>query len=247
MATEGAKESLKTTPPYVPFKTFLSSLDILKNGIPNQIDRSVFPSMAGVSQSQVLQAFRFFGLISADGKPTAELSKAVDDKERQAQVKKLLEKGYPHLFALGLANASPNSLDAELRKSGLTGDTHEKAKSFFLQAAKYAGVTLSPYLLKVTRVSTPRKKRQVVSKPGGESPQSGARVAAGGSPQAAPMKTMQLAGGIELFLGASADLFGMASEDRKFVLELLDRIEQYEQAHPVEEEAAEESTEEEQA
>lgn len=30
-------------------------------------------------------------------------------------------------------------------------------------------------------------------------------------------------------------LFAMTSEDRKFVMELLDRIEQYEQEHPAEE------------
>jgi hypothetical protein len=230
MPAENGKET-KATVPYVPFKTFLSALDTLKHGLPNQIDRSVFPSLSGVIQGQVLSAFRFFGLIAPDGKPTPELAKVIEEKERQAQMKKLLEKGYPHLFALGLSNASPNSLDAELRKAGLSGDTHEKAKSFFLHAAKFAGVPLSLYLMKVTRATGKRKPR-TPPKP----PEDGNLPVPPVTRTTAPsMKTIQLDNGISLFLGASADLFAMASEDRKFVMELLDRIEQYEQDHPAEE------------
>jgi len=232
MPTENGKDGKPTTP-YVPFKTFLSALDTLKHGLPNQIDRSVFPSLSGALQGQVLSTFRFLGLIAPDGKPTPEMPKAIDEKERPSQIKKLLEKGYPNLFALGLANASPNSLDTELRKAGLNGDTHEKAKSFFLQAAKFAGVPLSQYLMKVTRTRGKGKPRTSSKTPDG-----GPIIVPGAQPQPTPrpMKIVHLDSGIELFLGASADLFAMTSEDRKFVMELLDRIEQYEQEHPVDEE-----------
>lgn len=245
MSSEAVKEApAKAVPPYVPFKTFLSALDTLKHGMPNQIDRSVFPSLAGVTQGQVLGTFRFFGLILPDGKPTPELAKLVEDKQRPPLLKKLLEKGYPSLFALGLANASPNSLDAELRKYGLTGDTHDKAKSFFLQAAKFAGVGLSPYLLKVTRVSS-GKRRGPAPKPKDTPlpvPANGTPPVTGGT----PMKTIRLSSGIDLFLGASADLFAMPAQDRKFVLELLDRIEQYEQENPQEADNGDDGGEEEQ-
>lgn len=243
MPAETAKEN-KATVPYLPFKTFLSALDTLKHGIPNQIDRSVFPTLSGVLQGYVLNSFRFFGLIGQDGKPATELSKVIDDKERQVQIKKLLEKGYPNLFALGLANASPNSLDAELRKSGLTGDTHEKAKSFFLQAAKYSGVTLSPYLMKVTRTATTKKR---VRTNGTKPSESAVEQSNGNAPinRQGPMKTIMLENNIQLSLGSSADLFAMTSADRKFVLELLDKLEAYEEEHPVDETTEDSGQEEE--
>ncbi len=231
-ATETKREPVKGSPPYVPFKTFQSSLDTLKHGIPNQIDRTVFPSLAGVTQSQLLSAFRFFGLITPEGKPTPELAKLIDDKERPALLKKLLEKGYPGLFALGLANASPGSFDTELRKSGLTGDTHDKAKSFFLQAAKYAGVSLSTYLLKVTRTSSPRKRRAISKFPDAANGVNGNPATPSYPAASGPTKAILLDNGISLFLGASADLFRMTGADRTFVLSLLDQMEKYEADHP---------------
>jgi hypothetical protein len=213
----------KSSPPYVPFKTFLSALDTLQHGMPNQIDRSVFPSLSGVTQSQLLSAFRFFGLITADNKPSAELSKLVEDENnRQPHIKKLLEKGYPSVFALGLANASPNSVDAELRKFGLSGDTHEKAKSFFLKAARFGGVQLSPYLLKVTRTSAPRKRRAasgVASAPG--SSHLASRTNEGASRQ------FTLPGGTVVTFGTSADAFHMDAGDRKIVFDFLEQLEKY--------------------
>lgn len=225
-AAEAKRESgSKSSPPYVPFKTFISALDTLQHGMPNQIDRSVFPSLAGVTQSQLLSAFRFFGLITPEGKPTTDLIKLVEDKDnRPAQIKKLLERGYPNVFALGLANASPNSLDAELRKSGLTGDTHDKAKSFFLQAAKHSGVQLSPYLLKVTRTSAPRKRRsnnKVVD------PAVGAVTPIVQGAETGNSRRFTLPGGTVITFGASTDAFHMNSADRKIVFGLLEELEKY--------------------
>lgn len=220
------QDGAQRTSPYVAFKTFLSALDTLKHGIPNQIDRSVFPNMAGAAQSQLLHAFKFFGLINGDGKPTQELSKLVDDPDHRAShIKRILEKGYPNVFALGLQTASPNSVDAELRKFGLTGDTHDKAKSFFLQAAKFAGVTLSPYLLKVTRTSTPRKRRTAMPRPRAENDAPPPLPPSGRS--ALEPRSFALPGGTYITLGTSVDFLHMPSADRKIVSKLLAELEKY--------------------
>jgi hypothetical protein len=226
-----AGEAKKATAAYAPFKTFFSAIETLEHGLPNQIDRSVFPSLSGVTQSQLLGAFRFLGLINADGRPTADLHKLVEDKEnRKPLMRKVIERSYPKLIALGLDKASPNSVDAELRNYGLQGETHVKAKSFFLQAAKYAEIPLSPYLQKVTRTSAPRKRRPGVKPMGsdiGNPITRSTQVATSG-----PSKQIMLENGVGLSLNASADLFNMTSSDRAFVLRLLDELEKYESEHP---------------
>jgi hypothetical protein len=238
-------ESKSLTPVYVSFKTFLSAIEALEHGLPNQIDRSVFPSLSGVVQSQLLGAFRFFGLIGSDGKPTRDLHGLVENKaDRKQQLRKLIERSYPQLVALGLEKASPNSLDAEIRNFEVTGNTLVKVKTFFLQAAKYAEIPLSPYLQKVTRTSAPRKRRGL---PG----RSREDIGGNGSllqnvlPAGGPTKTIQLDNQITLSLGASADLFTMTSADRTFVLGLLDQMEKYETDNPHEDDSDEEENVEE--
>ena len=60
----GAKTKKKRTVAYVPFKTFFTSIESLaSHGMPSIIDRTVWPNYSGVIQSQVLSAYRFFGLV----------------------------------------------------------------------------------------------------------------------------------------------------------------------------------------
>lgn len=44
----------KLTVAYAPFKTFLSAIQALEHGVPDTIDRTVWPSFSGVMQSQLL-------------------------------------------------------------------------------------------------------------------------------------------------------------------------------------------------
>ena len=44
-----------------------------------------------------------------------------------------------------------------------------------------------------------------------------------------------LSGGTRMFLSTDADLFRMTAIDRKFVMEMLERMEEYEQQNPPEE------------
>jgi len=236
------------TPAYVPFKTFTAVLDSFKSFLPDRIDTSMWPSYSGGIRSQLLGSLRFLRLIADDGVPTEALRQLThaDPAQRNALFVGVMKAAYGSLMSLDLTKATPGSFDAEMRKFGQEGDTHRKAASFFLQAAKWAGVPLSPLLTKKGSLVGSRRKR--VS--------NGA--AKGGVPAAVKIqnaaldyygagskKETTLAGGYRLLIASSVDLFQMTAEDRKFVMGLLEKIETYESEHgdDLEEGAEEEGTE----
>lgn len=199
-------------PPYVPFKTFLTAIESFERGLPNQIDRSVWPSHSGATQGQLLGAFRFLGLADEKDRPSAELRALVECKEnRKTTLRRILEKSYRELASLDLAKASPRQLDEAMRRYGLGGATHRKAVSFFLHAASYAEAPLSPLLLRKTR------------SPGLRRPAPAPRTAARGE-----SKTIRLRSGGSLTLVMDAKFLELAKQDREFVFSLLDQMAAYE-------------------
>jgi len=63
----------KRIPPYLPFKTFLSSLDTLSQGVPPKLDRSCWKNQSGVNQGLIMSAYRFFGLVDPGDSSTDTL------------------------------------------------------------------------------------------------------------------------------------------------------------------------------
>ncbi|HXN48681.1 MAG TPA: hypothetical protein VN893_18665, partial [Bryobacteraceae bacterium] len=146
--------------PYVPFKTFLTAVDALEAGLPNQLDRSVWPSYSGAIQGQLLGAFRFLGLMDEGNCPTPALADLVSKRAaRRELMRGLIERHYRPLVALDLTRTSPRQLDDAMRQYGLSGATHKKALSFFLQAAQFAGMPLSVLLKAKTRTAAFGHKR----------------------------------------------------------------------------------------
>ena len=221
-------DSKKTLVAYVPFKTFLSAIETLaQHGIPAQIDRSVWDSYSGATLSQLLIAFRFFGLTTADGKATPELEKLVTDKaNRKANLRKLLERSYPQLCkdvtkmtTKAFSTAMANEFKAE-------GETQKKIKSFFLQAARYSELPLSSFLLNQTRQVSNRKRRSGTTKQKGQDA-SAIRNADGALPSEGPTKTFKLQNGVTLTLSASVDALKMEWYDREFVNKILKELVDY--------------------
>jgi len=205
--------------PYVPFKTFLTAVDALEAGLPNQLDRSVWPSYSGAIQGQLLGAFRFLGLMDEGNCPTPALADLVSKRgARRELLRGLIERHYRTLVALDLTRTSPRQLDDAMRQYGLSGATHKKAVSFFLQAAQFAAMPLSVLLKAKTRTAAFGHKRAA----------SAAAVSV--SETAAPplSKTIRLRSGGTLTVSASLDLFSLAGEDRKLVFDLIDRLQEYE-------------------
>jgi len=230
-------EQKPVTPAYVAFKTFLSALDGLHKFLPDTIDATVWPSYSGGARSQLLGAFRFLRLINEDGVPAQSLRDlaASTGQERAAKFVPIMRAAYGTLMSVDLTKATPGSFDAELRKFGQEGETHRKAASFFLQAAKWAGVPLSPLLVQKGSLAGSRRKRP--SAGGGAKPSKGAGPSQPNTPASlavagGSIREIMLSDGSKLILSTEKDLFRMNAEDRKFTMELLDKIERYEESHP---------------
>ena len=144
------------TPPYLSFNTFMDFIEGLeKVGVPNKIDRNVqtLSSFSGAAQAQLLTTLKYFHLMSAhDGTPTEKLTKLVEasGEERKTVLRAMLIASYPSLFNDGFKLESASSKDLQLRfeKAGAFGGTIRKSVAFFLAAAKYAGIELSPNIKK---------------------------------------------------------------------------------------------------
>jgi hypothetical protein len=220
--------------PYVPFKTFIATLDSFASFLPDQINTSIWPSYSGGIRSQLLNTYKFFGLVKEDGSYSPDLKKLADDREgRPALLREIMKRGYAELLKLDLSKATPSGFDAELRKYGQEGDTHRKVMAFFLSAAKFAGIPLSPLIVKRGGMTVTRNKRAAVrSREVGTPPSNPPNGQQHTPPSASPIKTVTLENGITVSLSASSDSFQMSSADRKWVNALLETFELYEIDHP---------------
>jgi len=203
--------------PYVPFRTFLTVLESFETALPNRVDRSVWPSLSGAIQGQLLAAFRFLGLVDEEGAPTPLLRELAPagPEARKRSLRRALEKSYPELVALDLARASPRQVEEAVRRYGYTGATLRKAVSFFLQAAAYADLPLSVLLRKKTRRAGLRRAAP--------------RHSPVRSASAAESRTVRLRSGGALTLSTDVKFLELSREDREFVFGLLDQMAAYEQ------------------
>jgi hypothetical protein len=164
-------------PPYIPFSTFLTFLDELKtNGIPPQIDNSVLRRFSGSAQAQLKQGMRAINLLDG-AKPTAALERLVNaykTEEFDGALGELLRANYPYVFALDLMNATPQMFADAFDVTGAKADVARKCRTFFLYAAKAAGIPLGQRIL-TGSVSKPangsaRKKKAKAPEPQFEAP-----------------------------------------------------------------------------
>jgi hypothetical protein len=141
-------------PPYLPWKTFIGFLTILKKtAIPQRIDRSVMPGFSGSNKSQLLATLRFLGLIAEDGTVTDDLRRLVNAVGLPEQWKEVLaDMLYPPysniLGDLDLNSGTAQQLVERFRTIGkLDGSALRKAVAFFLAANASAGLTMSPHFI----------------------------------------------------------------------------------------------------
>jgi hypothetical protein len=220
----------KTAAVYVSWKTFQNSIEALsKAEIPNVIDKSVFPGMAFSVQNQLFTGMRFLGLIDDKSKPLSDLAELADPVEdrRKAKLKEILQRYYADLFALNLKKSTPTEVEKTMAESyAMVGDTKEKAVRFFLAAAEYVGTDLSPLLAgkkaNGSRAAATRKKPKKAAASHSEVVTQHVR-------PTGTSKTVRLQSGGMLTLSATLDLFALNSDDRKFVFELIDKLEGYSQ------------------
>ncbi len=160
-----------SAPPYISFRTLLNLIErMATEGAPRRIDRSFLSGLSGGYQTQVMAALRWLGLIGDGGAVQDRLTDLVDrPEERSALIATILRERYPEVVALGEENATQGQLEEEFKKYGISGATLRKAVAFYLHAANFAGISLSPFFKTPTtsdnRTTTRRRRtRTTVTK-----------------------------------------------------------------------------------
>jgi len=160
-----------TAPPYFPFRSLTNLLVRMETeDIPRRLDRGYLSNMAGGSIAQFLTGLRSLGLIDAEEHPERALVELVEaGDQRPALIGNLVRERYPWAVQLGEAKATHQELEEAFRAHGPTGSTLRKAVAFYLAAARYGGVPLSPFFKETrpggdgaiaVRRSTTRRKRK---------------------------------------------------------------------------------------
>ncbi len=187
--------------------------------------------MAFSVQLQLFTGMRFLGLIDDKNKPTDDLVELTvqDEGARKHKLQEVLQNRYAELFALNLKKTTPDELDKKMTEAySVTGETRERAVRFFLGAVTYLGIEVSPLLAGKKANGAPRvppgKKRTVRKLP----PAPLGNINTPEHP-AGTSKTVRLQSGGMLTLSATLDLFSLNPEDRKFIFELIDKLEGYAQ------------------
>lgn len=224
-----AQEPNSPAAPYLPLKTFLAALDSLREGVPKRIDRGIWRSQSGSTQGQIMIALRFFDLVNDADEPAMplleKLAKA-DELERKKILKPLVETHYKPIITADLTKMTPSMLSEEMAKFGVSGGTVRKSVTFFLQLAKHLDLAMSPFLTDQTRNSSgkrrPRAPKTPANNNGVPAQPSPSTIATTGSTTSVALK-----GGGMVTMSVTADVWTMPSEDRKFVLDLVDKIQEY--------------------
>ncbi|HTU51158.1 MAG TPA: hypothetical protein VMF56_11215 [Acidobacteriaceae bacterium] len=226
-----AEEQVNNSPAaYLPFKTFITAVEVLEQGLPKKLDRTIWRSQSGIVQSQIMMAFRFFGLVNEEDEPTPALHRLVTAPDkRKEHIGALLHHAYRNIIEHDLTKMTPRMLEDLMNQYNVSGDTRRKAIGFFLRAARFAEVPMHPLLMSQIRDtgSGSRKKRNRSNK-SGEAPISGNSTSSESPPaQGASRKTIALQSGGSVTLEISANPFLMSTTDRSFVFALIDRLHAY--------------------
>ena len=238
MATQ-ASTIIRRSAPYLPFKTFLNSLDTFSHGIPPKLDRTVWKSQAGLVQGLIMNTYRFLGLVDDNDAPESYLENMIKQPEkRPEELRFLIEAQYHDIMGQNdLTKMTQKMLEEEFEKYfSVTGTTKQKAITFFLKAAKFADIALSPFLMNQIRSTSPRKKR-ATSK--GRGPQETPEEQNGGvfivEDSNASTHSVALSSGGKMTLSITANPFKMSAKDREFVFGLIDRLQEYEKENSISE------------
>lgn len=223
----------KRIPPYLAFKTFLNSLDTLSQGVPPKLDRSFWKGQSGINQGLIMSAYRYFHLVNDNDESTPDLVVLAQHPEkRPAKLRDMITLEYHFVLEKGDITKSTMRMleDAFGQVYPIIGATKQKAITFFLKAAKFSDLPLSPYLLTQLRESAkkPRKPKQRELS-GDDEAAIIADIASQSS--GAVTHSVQLKSGGIVSVTITANPFSMPTDDREFVFGMIDMVQKYESAH----------------
>jgi len=221
------EEPSKQSAPYLPFKTFLGALDALNHGVPPLIDRSIWRTQPGGVQGQIMGALRFFNLIDEANRPTENLRRLVEKPEhREKAIRALLEWSYADLIKGDLTKMTTKMLEDGIEQYGVSGLTKKKAVTFFLQAARFGDLALSPYLQSQIR-ATPGTRRKRRKDEEGSNRESTAVAPSPMGGQPGESQTIELKSGGSVTVTVTINPFSLEQADRTFVFDLIDKLKGY--------------------
>ncbi len=167
---QNSTELHAVSPPYISFRTLLNLIErMATEGVPPRIDRSYLTGLSGGYQTQVMAALRSLGLTSDGGAVTQRLLDLADYPDKRKELMgQIIRERYPEAWALGQENATQAQLEETFKPSGITGATLRKAVAFYLHAANYADIPLSPFFKTPSATDTraaPRRRRARTTTP----------------------------------------------------------------------------------
>lgn len=230
---DGKVEARKKTAPYLPFKTFMGSMDVFNHGLPSMLDRTIWKSQSGVTQGLIMNTYRFLGLVDEFGGPTEELMEMIEHQEKRPTILRgLMEATYGKELGWDFGSMTPKLLESLFEDCyAVTGATKQKAITFFLKAARFANITLSPFLLNQIRNAAPRRKRAKTRDGAYVPKETPANTPNPANPGADNSHSVELASGGTVMLTITANPFRMPQDDREFVFKLIDELRKYETSH----------------
>ena len=226
------------------FQTFWKFVeDLSARPLPPQIDRSIMNSKSGTDQANLMSALSGFGLIGADQRvePALRDLAVSDDATRRERLATLIQKYYPEQVIVAEQNGTEQQLHQTFRESFNleSADTRRKAVTFYLHAARTAGMTLSEYFPQTrsgsgnpgaSRPKRPARRKGPAASVTGASTGSAMRQREGQARIGGDTYTVDLESGGTVSVAVSVNLFDLTTKDRSFVIELIDKLKGYPQA-----------------
>jgi hypothetical protein len=177
-----------------------------------------------------MSAYRYFRLVNDNDESMPELvTLALHPEKRAVTIKEMLNQQYMLVLQKGDITKSTMKMleDAFGTVYPVTGATKQKAITFFLKAAKFSDLPLSPYLLTQLRemAKKPRRPKQ--------------RTGSEDDPDTPPQHSepgvsshsVLLASGGRLTITISANPFTMPADDREFFFSVVDKLQKYAAEH----------------
>lgn len=160
-------------PPYTSYRSFMKLMSELKEHevVPAAIDRSYLSKRSGSEKSALIATLKWFELVDEVGIPTERLENfiAADEQKSKFLLKEMVESSYGAITdgTFNLRSATTSQLADQFRQYEISGSTLSKSVTFFLAAAKEAGIVVSPHAKAppVTGGGNGKRKKAVVTPP----------------------------------------------------------------------------------
>jgi hypothetical protein len=215
------------TPPYFSFATFWSFIERLsEKPLPPRIDRSMMENVSGANQAYILSAMRGFGLISDTNAVLPRLMALTSEGPARKQVLgDIIYDAYRVQMAVSQLQGTESQLLESFAEYQMRGETRRKAVTFFLHAAREAGIPLSPHF-PVTRsvggaAQATATKRRVKRRQTATTPETKPE-----EPAAAGSQFVVRLPGATLTIHLTMDPFALSRENRDAILTLIDQAKQ---------------------